>query len=188
MANGPTRAGSSASQEVKDKSGWGSQAAQGAGQGIAVANWGMGGKPDAGTTVATVAKVEVTKGGNLKILQLDLAFDTGKVFNEDAVRAEMEGGTLFGLNMALNEGLNIQDGQIVEGNFDQYPMIRMADTPPKSQRPFRRPDRQSRFNEVGEPPAGIGRASSGQRHLCGDRQADARHAVPQTGLELDVSH
>jgi len=141
--------------EVKDKSGWGAKLPKGQGQGIAVANWGMGGKPDAGTTVATVAKVEVTKAGDLKILQLDLAFDTGKVFNEDAVRAEMEGGTLFGLNMSMNEGLNIANGQIVEGNFDQYPMIRMSDTPPNVNVHFGGLTGNPRFNEVGEPPAGV---------------------------------
>ena len=142
--------------EVKEKSGWGSgPLPKGQGRGVAVANWGMGGKPDAGTTVATVAKVEVTKDGDLKILQLDVAFDTGKVYNEDAVRAEMEGGTLFGLNMSLNEGLAIANGQIVEGNFDQYPMIRMSDTPANINVHFGGLTGNARFNEVGEPPAGV---------------------------------
>ncbi|HVW92483.1 MAG TPA: molybdopterin cofactor-binding domain-containing protein [Devosia sp.] len=142
--------------EVRDKSGWGKDTLpKGQGRGVAVANWGMGGKPDEGTTVATVAKVEVTKAGDLKILQLDVAFDTGKVFNEDAVRAEMEGGTLFGLNMSLNEGLNINNGQIVEGNFDQYPIIRMADTPANVNVHFGGLTGNARYNEVGEPPAGV---------------------------------
>jgi isoquinoline 1-oxidoreductase beta subunit len=141
--------------EVKAKSGWGEALPKGQGRGVAIANWGMGGKADAGTTVATVAKVEVSKAGVLKILQIDLAFDTGRIVNEDAVRTELEGGTMFGLNMAVNEGLNIKDGQIVEGNFDEYPMLRMADMPAQINVHFGGLSDNPRFNEIGEPPAGV---------------------------------
>jgi isoquinoline 1-oxidoreductase beta subunit len=140
--------------EVKEKSGWGQPLPKGQGRGVAVANWGMGGKPDAGTTVATIAKVEVSKDGKLKILQIDVAFDTGRVFNRDAVRAELEGGTLFGLNMTLNEELNIKDGQIVEGNFDVYPILRMADAPRAIGVHFGGLSDNPRYNEIGEPPVG----------------------------------
>ena len=47
----------------------------------------------------------------------------------DAVVAQLQGSMIFGLNMCLNEELNIADGQIVEANFDRYPMLRMADVP-----------------------------------------------------------
>ena len=49
--------------------------------------------------------------------------------NEDAVRAAIEGATIFGLNMTLNEEMSLSDGAMVEGNYDQYPMLRMADMP-----------------------------------------------------------
>jgi isoquinoline 1-oxidoreductase subunit beta len=141
-------------KEVKEKSGWGSPLSQGQGRGVAIANWGMKDKPDAGTTVATVAKVEVSKEGVLKILQVDVAFDTGRIMNEDAVRVELEGGTLFGLNMSLNEELNVKDGQIVEGNFDVYPILRMADAPRDIRVHFGGLSDNPRYNELGEPPAG----------------------------------
>jgi isoquinoline 1-oxidoreductase beta subunit len=141
-------------EEVKAKSGWGESLPKGQGRGVAIANWGMGGKPDAGTTVATVAKVEVSPEGVLKVLQLDVAFDAGNIINEDAVRTELEGGTMFGYNMSMNEGLNIKDGQIVEGNFDEYPMIRMADVPPQINVHFGGLTGNDRYNEIGEPPVG----------------------------------
>jgi isoquinoline 1-oxidoreductase beta subunit len=97
----------------------------------------------------------VSKNGTLKILQLDLAFDCGKVYNADAVATEMQGGTQFGLNMTLNEGLSIANGAIVEGNFDQYPMIRMADTPPDVTVHFEGLTGHDRYNEIGEPPVGV---------------------------------
>ena len=37
---------------------------------------------------------------------------------------------ILGLNMTLNEDMTIADGAMVEGNFDEYPMLRMADLPP----------------------------------------------------------
>jgi isoquinoline 1-oxidoreductase beta subunit len=141
-------------REVKEKSGWGQPLPKGQGRGVAIANWGMKGKADAGTTVATVARVEVSKEGKLKILQIDVAFDTGRVMNQDAVRVELEGGTLFGLNMSLNEGLTIKDGRIVEGNFDVYPIIRMADAPRTIGVHFGGLSDNPRYNEIGEPPAG----------------------------------
>jgi isoquinoline 1-oxidoreductase beta subunit len=141
-------------REVKEKSGWGQPLPKGQGRGVAIANWGMQGKPEAGTTVATVVKVEVSKAGKLKILQIDVAFDTGRVMNQDAVRAELEGGTLFGLNMSLNEGLTVKDGRIVEGNFDVYPMIRMADAPRTIGVHFGGLSDNPRYNEIGEPPVG----------------------------------
>jgi isoquinoline 1-oxidoreductase beta subunit len=141
-------------REVKEKSRWGQPLPKGQGRGVAIANWGMRGKADAGTTVATVVKVEVSKEGKLKILQIDVAFDTGRVLNQDAVRAELEGGTLFGLNMSLNEGLTIKDGRIVEGNFDVYPIIRMADAPRTIGVHLGGLSDNPRYNEIGEPPAG----------------------------------
>jgi isoquinoline 1-oxidoreductase beta subunit len=141
-------------EEVAAKAGWGQKLPRGQGRGIAIGNWGGDGKPQAGTTCATVAKVEVSKSGQLEILQIDVAFDTGRVLNRDAVATELEGGTLFGLNMSLNEELNIKDGRIVEGNYDQYPMIRMADVPRSLHVHFGGLSNNPRFNEIGEPPVG----------------------------------
>lgn len=141
-------------EEVKAKSGWGEALPKGQGRGVAVANWGMDGKTPSGTTVATVAKVEIAKDGTLKVLQLDVAFDTGRILNEDAVRVELEGGTIFGLNMSMMEGLNIEDGRIVEGNFDEYPMLRMEDMPQINIH-FGGLSDDNRYFEIGEPPAGV---------------------------------
>ena len=66
------------------------------GQGIAIANWGnKEGKPETGTTVGVVATVEVSKSGLLKVHTLDVAFDTGKTMNLDAVVTEIQGGAIF---------------------------------------------------------------------------------------------
>jgi isoquinoline 1-oxidoreductase beta subunit len=142
-------------EEVAVRSGWGTPLPKGQGRGIAVANWGNWGGKDqvGGTTAAVVAHVEVSREGALKVLQLDIAFDCGRVFNRDAVEAQMQGGMLFGLNMALNEELSIENGRIVEGNFDTYPVLRMAEIP-RLRVHFGGLTGAERTSEVGEPPVG----------------------------------
>ena len=141
-------------QDVKAKSGWGKKLPRGQGMGVAISNWGMAGKPEAGTTVACVATVEVSKNGNLTIHAVDVSFDTGRIVNRDAIAAGIEGGTIFGLNMTLNEGLDVRNGRIVDGNYDQYPMLRMGDMPKKINVSFDGLSNHDRFSEIGEPPVG----------------------------------
>ena len=65
----------------------------------------------------------------------------------------VQGGVIFGLKMALNEEVNIKDGRMVEGNFDQYPILRTGDTPQVNIH-FGGLSGHDRFSELGEPPAG----------------------------------
>ncbi|MET0534847.1 MAG: molybdopterin cofactor-binding domain-containing protein [Steroidobacter sp.] len=118
-------------REVAAHSRWGQKLPPRHAQGIAMGNWGMEDKPFTGTTIAAVATVEVTETGSLIVHAIDVAFDSGKVLNIDAVNAQLQGSTIFGLNLCLHEELHVKDGQIVEANFDSYKMLRMADIPPR---------------------------------------------------------
>ncbi len=124
-------AGWSKCLEVAAKhAGWGTELPARHGRGIAIGNFGSdGGKPHVGMTVACVAMAEVTAAGELRVHALDIAFDCGRVLNMDAVRSQLEGSAVFALNMCLNEEINIENGRVVEGNFDTYPMLRLADIP-----------------------------------------------------------
>jgi len=108
--------------------GWGGPLQEGQGRGIAIGNFGGAGAPHAGCTVAAVAHVEVKP--EIRVLALDIAFDCGRVLNMDAVHAQLEGSAIFGMNMSLNEEITIENGRVVEGNFDRYRMLRLADIPP----------------------------------------------------------
>jgi isoquinoline 1-oxidoreductase subunit beta len=112
-----------------EKSGWGKPLPKGEGRGIAISCWPVATAHNNGSVIATVVRAAVSKSGEISVKQIDVAFDCGSFANADAVRAQIEGGTLYGLNAALNEELTVKDGAIVEGNFDEYPMMRMADTP-----------------------------------------------------------
>jgi isoquinoline 1-oxidoreductase beta subunit len=65
----------------------------------------------------------------------------------------MEGGSIFALNVALNEQLTVKDGRVVEGNFDDYPMLRTGSAP-KVNVHLGGLTGHKRFGESGEPSAG----------------------------------
>ncbi|CAN5344326.1 hypothetical protein BH09CHL1_BH09CHL1_28760 [soil metagenome] len=58
--------------------------------------------------------------------------------------------------MSVNEGLTLENGRIVEGNFDTYPVIRMADAPKINVHldALSGDDRHSEVGEVGVGPVG----------------------------------
>jgi len=135
------------------KAGWGKPLPKGTGQGVAISNWPGQGKPQAGTTVCVVATVEVSKRGAIEVQALDVAFDSGRIVNRAAVAAQLQGGAIFGLNMCLNEELTIRDGRIVEGNFNDYPMLRIGEIPEINVH-FEGLSGHDRFGMIGESPVG----------------------------------
>lgn len=109
---------------------------------------------DAGTIMCAAAHVVVSKKGELRVKQVDVTFDCGQVANKDAVRSQIEGGTIFGMNMTLNEQLSVKDGMIVETNYHQYPMLRLGDNLPEVNVHFDALSGHERFDIVGEAPVG----------------------------------
>jgi isoquinoline 1-oxidoreductase beta subunit len=137
-----------------EKSGWGQSLPRGEGRGIAISGWPVLGNHNFGTVVCTVARVKVSKSGEVTVQQLDVSFDCGSIANRDAVRAQIEGGTIFGMNMTLNEQMTLKDGVMVERNFDGYPMIRIADVPTRINVHFDALSGHERFDIIGEAPVG----------------------------------
>ncbi|WP_317933286.1 xanthine dehydrogenase family protein molybdopterin-binding subunit [Halioxenophilus sp. WMMB6] len=136
-----------------EKANWGQPLPRGQGRGIAISNWPHPGTQQAGSTVCAVAHVEVSQAGALKVHRLDFTFDCGRIANKDAVLAQLQGGILFGLNMALNDGLSLVDGAIAESNFDRLPMLKMADIP-EINIYFEALSDHDRFAIIGEAPVG----------------------------------
>jgi isoquinoline 1-oxidoreductase beta subunit len=107
---------------VAEKSEWGKPLPAGRGRGIA-------GLYGFGSYVAHVAEVTVAKDGTLRVDRVVVAVDCGQVINPDLVAAQIEGGVVFGLTSALYDEITIQNGQVQQSNFDNYPMLRIADMP-----------------------------------------------------------
>jgi isoquinoline 1-oxidoreductase beta subunit len=106
---------------VAEKSGWGKPLPTGRARGIAVME-------AFGSIVGQVAEVSVTNGA-VKIHKVWCAVDTGWVINPDTIKAQMEGGTLYGLTAALKGEITVQNGRVMQHHFNDYQMIRHNEAP-----------------------------------------------------------
>ncbi len=82
-----------------------------------------------GSIVAQVAEVEAKPGEPLKVTRVVAAVDCGRIVNPDTVRAQIEGGIIFGLTAALKGRMTFANGVADQQNFDSYPLLTMAETP-----------------------------------------------------------
>jgi isoquinoline 1-oxidoreductase subunit beta len=106
---------------VAEKSGWNSPPPPGRGRGIAVMEV-------FGSIVGQVAEVSVTKGV-VRVHKIWCAVDTGWVIDPDTIKAQMEGGTVYGLTAALRGEITIRNGRVVQNHFGDYPMMRHNEMP-----------------------------------------------------------
>ena len=104
------------------KSGWGSALPARHGRGVALFE-------SFGSIVAEVAEVEVSEGGTVRVHRITAVADCGMAVNPDGFRAQIEGGIVFGLSAALYGAISIDKGAVVEANFPDYRVVRLADCP-----------------------------------------------------------
>jgi CO/xanthine dehydrogenase Mo-binding subunit len=78
--------------------------------------------------VAQAVEVSVIEG-KIKIHRVVCVVDCGPVVNPDMVKAQMEGSIIFGLTAALHGAITIEAGSIRQSNFDDYPLLRMDESP-----------------------------------------------------------
>jgi len=55
--------------------------------------------------------------------------DCGQVVNPSILEQQIQGGIVYGLANALRAKITIEKGRVVQGNFDDYPPLRMDETP-----------------------------------------------------------
>ena len=109
-------------EHVADMADWGASLPEGEGRGIAIAE-------SFGSIVAEVAHVAVSREGQLRVRQVSAVVDCGDVVNTDTATAQIEGGIIFGLSAAMVGEISIAEGRVVESNFRDHQMIRLADAP-----------------------------------------------------------
>ncbi|HLB15854.1 MAG TPA: molybdopterin cofactor-binding domain-containing protein [Burkholderiales bacterium] len=79
---------------------------------------------------AGVAEVSVDrKTGKIKVHNYWVAVDPGLVIQPENVHAQTESAVVYGLSAALLEELTIKNGAVQARNFNDYPVLRMADLP-----------------------------------------------------------
>ena len=79
--------------------------------------------------VAQVAEVSVEKDGTVHVHRVVAAVDCGQTVNPDTVKAQLEGGIIFGLTAALKTEITLDRGRVQQRNFHDYPMLRMFESP-----------------------------------------------------------
>jgi isoquinoline 1-oxidoreductase beta subunit len=104
------------------KANWGSKLPPGVGRGIAT-------HFSFDSYVAQVVEASVEKNGMVKVHRVVCAVDCGRVINPDTVRAQMEGGIIFGLTAALKTEITLKNGRVEQSNFHDYQMLRISESP-----------------------------------------------------------
>ncbi|HEX3973384.1 MAG TPA: molybdopterin cofactor-binding domain-containing protein [Stellaceae bacterium] len=103
------------------KGDWGKPLAKGQGRGIAICT-------DTDSLCAEVAEVTV-KNGAVHVDRVTVALDTRYTVNPQTIAEQSEGAVIFGLTAALYGKIEIKNGAAVQGNFDTYRMVRLAQAP-----------------------------------------------------------
>jgi isoquinoline 1-oxidoreductase beta subunit len=120
LANQPRM--SAVLQLVAEKSSWGKPLPPGRGRGIAT-------HFSFDSYVAQVIEASVDKDGTVRVHRVVCAVDCGRVVNPDIVKAQMEGGIVFGLTAALKTEITLENGRVQQKNFHDYQMLRMFESP-----------------------------------------------------------
>jgi isoquinoline 1-oxidoreductase beta subunit len=105
-----------------DLAGWGGALPEGHAHGVAV-------RFTFGGYAAQVAEVSVDDDGGIRVHRVSASIDCGTAVNPDGVTAQVVGGVVFGLSAALYGEITLLNGGVEQGNFDDYPVLRMDHMP-----------------------------------------------------------
>jgi isoquinoline 1-oxidoreductase beta subunit len=104
------------------EAGWTTDLRSGEGMGVGLAE-------SYGSIVAQIARVTVSRRGQLRVETIDSAIDCGHVIHPRLVEMQVESSIVFGLTAALYGEVHLRNGAVVEDNFDSYFMLRMNEMP-----------------------------------------------------------
>ena len=107
---------------VAAKAEWGSPLPPGVFRGIAIHD-------SQNSICAQVVEASVTTDGKVHVHRVVSAIDAGHVVNPLTVELQTESAVVYGLTAALYGEITIANGQVEQSNFNDYPMLRLADMP-----------------------------------------------------------
>lgn len=79
--------------------------------------------------VAQVVEVTWSDKDGLTVDRVVCGIDCGQVIHPDTVAGQMEGSIVYALTAALKGRISFDNGEVVEQNFDTYPLLTLAETP-----------------------------------------------------------
>ena len=104
-----------------EKARWDRPLPKGVGRGIAV-HFAFG------SYAASVAEVSVTEG-KVRVHRMVCAIDCGQYVNPGIIKAQTEGGAIFGASAALYQELTFESGRLQQTNFHTFPVMRINECP-----------------------------------------------------------
>jgi len=128
------------------RAGWGARLPAGRARGIALMYSGWD------TYVAQVAEVAVSPSGEVRVHRIVCAVDCGTVVNPDTVKAQIEGGIVFGIGGALYGEVTLENGRVQQSNFHDVRVLRINETPAIEVHLVRNGEAPGGIGEPGTPP------------------------------------
>ena len=105
-----------------EKAGWGSALPAGRFRGVAAVS-------SFASHAAEVAEVSVDDRGRVRVHRVVCALDVGQVINPSLLAAQVEGAVALALSYTLHHRITLQGGRVREGNFTDYPLLRLDEMP-----------------------------------------------------------
>ncbi|MBW8687009.1 xanthine dehydrogenase family protein molybdopterin-binding subunit [Chitinophaga rhizophila] len=127
---------------VAEKANWGKPLPEGRFRGIAVHESFL-------SFVAQVVEISLNTDGTIKVHKVINAIDCGLAVNPDGVKAQIESGINYGVSAALLGEITLEKGRVQQGNFNDYVVSRMFDTPAEIE--VHIVDSSNKMGGVGEP-------------------------------------
>ncbi|MDP9089299.1 MAG: molybdopterin-dependent oxidoreductase [Pseudomonadota bacterium] len=132
---------------VREKSGWGKRTpARGSGLGVAFYYSHLG-------YFAEVVHATVRDGAKITVDKVWIVGDVGsEIINPTGAENQVQGAALDGIGEALGQAITIENGRIVQSNFDDFPLLRMDQAPPVEVHFLRTPHPPTGLGEPALPP------------------------------------
>ncbi len=108
--------------KLKEVAGFTTDLPRGQGMGIAVVE-------DHAAYCGACATVSVSRRGEVRVEKVVLVHNSGYIVNPSGATDQLEGSVCYELSHALYGGLNIQEGRVVNTNYDSYNLMRMPQAP-----------------------------------------------------------
>ena len=106
-----------------EKAGWNKPLPAGHYRGVAVVE-------SFGSFVAEVAEISLDrKAKTVQVRKVVAAVDCGRYVNPETIRAQTEGGIIYGLTAALKGEITIANGAVEQSNFNDYDLVRINEAP-----------------------------------------------------------
>jgi isoquinoline 1-oxidoreductase beta subunit len=92
------------------------------------------------------------KDGTIRVDRIVAAVDCGPVVNPDPLIAQIEGAVIIGLSTTFKEQIEFDRGGVKSSNFDDYPILKMSETPEIEVHMIKSDEKIGGIGEPGVPP------------------------------------